>query len=89
MYLSPMQSSTFQAVLATNGDMSFVLFVYGVINRGQDDQASAFFSAGDGINNTTIPNSNDPSTLMERSNVNIPGVYLFRVDSFSILDAGK
>ncbi len=87
--LSFLQSSTFQAVLATDGEKSFALLIYGELNRGQsasDNTAEnllAFLSAGDDDHCTCIPQSTNSLSLMEGSNVVVPGTYLFRVNSLN------
>ena len=82
--VSPVQTSTFQAILATNGETFFVVFIYGMVNTGRSREALAFFSNP----NFTIPHSSG-AALMEGSNVGVPGIYIFKVESSTILSAGE
>ena len=54
--------------------------MYGDIQWGQ--RAQIGFSAGDGINSLTLPESLTDQTvdIEERSNVGEPGVFIFRID---------
>jgi hypothetical protein len=86
--------NTFQIVLSTDGDRSFVFFLYHDIqwtspNNNTDSYAQAGFNAGDGITFETLPYSNteDIIQLVNQSNVNIPGLFVYRVDTDKI-DAG-
>ena len=76
-----MQVNTFQAVLATDGNQTYVMFLY------QDIQWSSATSiglnAGDGSNFVTVPESltvEGVLNLTNTSNVGLPGVYIYRVD---------
>ena len=76
-----MQVNTFQAVLATDGTQTYVMFLY------QDIQWSSATSiglnAGDGFNFVTVPESltvEGVLNLTNTSNVGLPGVYIYRVD---------
>ncbi len=78
--------------MATDGEKSFVLLIYGTVNMGQsagETNFLAFFSAGGGGNFTPIPQSNTSSDLMKSSNVDVPGIYLFQVDSPDIITSGE
>ena len=74
--------NTFQAVLATDGVMTFVMFNYEDIQWGRAE-TTVGFNAGDQLQFITLP---EPLTaegvlnLENTSNVGIPGVYIFRVD---------
>jgi hypothetical protein len=86
--------NTFQIVLSTDGDRSFVFFLYHDIQwtspkNNTNSYAQAGFNAGDGITFETLPYSNteDIIQLVNQSNVNIPGLFVYRVDTDKI-DAG-
>ena len=68
-------------VLATDGQTSFVSFEYADIQWGAGAQIG--FNAGDGVRSFMVPEALTNATLeMEsRSNVNISGVFLYRVDN--------
>ena len=73
-------------VLATDGSLSFIFFIYIDINWGGSTQLG--FNAGDGIHSFTLHeafNFTAIRNLASTSNVDIPGFYLFRVDSQQIL----
>ncbi|XP_042653124.1 sushi, nidogen and EGF-like domain-containing protein 1 [Tyto alba] len=93
--------NTFQAVLATDGATSFVMFNYGDIqwttgisNAGDAHTglggipAQAGFNSGDDIHYYNIPGSRSPAVLRigHKSNVGIPGRWLFRVDEFTVTE---
>ena len=95
MHTFILQTNTFQCILATVLKCSFVIFIYpnGEIqwttgdNSGGIDgfggvEAVAGINAGDGVNNIIIPGSQTPSiiNITQTSNVDIPGVWMFRVD---------
>uniref|UniRef100_A0A3B5LPA4 NIDO domain-containing protein n=1 Tax=Xiphophorus couchianus TaxID=32473 RepID=A0A3B5LPA4_9TELE len=82
--------TTFQAVLTTNGQYSFVLMNYGSIasmsryvQAGYDTISSShhFTIPGSFSSDATGPNS----TFSLGSNVNVPGRWAFRVDHGSLL----
>ncbi|CAF3395552.1 unnamed protein product, partial [Rotaria sp. Silwood2] len=86
--------NTFQIVLSTNGDHSFVFFLYHDIqwakpSNNSNSYAQAGFNAGDGITFSMLPHSRTQEIvqLVNESNVNIPGLFIFRVDTDKI-DAG-
>ena len=85
-----MQANTFQVVLATDGFLSFVFYIYIDIQWGGPTQLG--FNAGDGMNSFTLPDtfntSADVLNLESTSNVGIPGCYIFRVDTQQILRPG-
>ncbi|XP_070805409.1 sushi, nidogen and EGF-like domain-containing protein 1 [Pituophis catenifer annectens] len=87
--------NTFQAVLATDGEISFILLNYADIQwttgTGNDGDiytglggipAQAGFDSGDKENYYNIPGSRTPEILniMKTSNVDEPGRWLFQVD---------
>ncbi len=90
-YLSSLQSSTFQAVMATDGEKSIVLLIYGTVNMGQSTNENAtenllaFFSGTDDVHFADSPQPTSSSDLMTSSNVGVPGIYLFQVDSPEII----
>lgn len=90
--------NTFQAVLATDGATSFVVLNYGDIqwttgisNQGDPHTgmggipAQAGFNSGDDVHYYNIPGSRSPAVLSigHRSNIGIPGRWIFRVDEFT------
>ncbi|CAJ0961127.1 unnamed protein product, partial [Ranitomeya imitator] len=93
--------NTFQAVLATDGSATFVIFNYGNIQwttgtaSGGDSltglggiPALAGLSSGNNIGNYIIPESLSPAmvNISSTSNVNVPGRWVFRVDKQYIED---
>ena len=79
-----MQENTFQVVIATDGQRTFVLFIYGVIEWGS---ANIGFNAGDGVRSFMLPGALTPQSrdIEEGSNVGRTGTYIYRVDRCSIL----
>ena len=76
-----MQVNTFQAVLATDGTLMFVMFLYEDIQWSS--ATSIGLNAGDGVNFVTVPESftaDSVLNLTNTSNVDLPGVYIYRVD---------
>ena len=74
--------NTFQAVLATDGNMTYVMFLYEDIQWGSA-QTTIGFNAGDRSQSITLPESLTTEgvlNLENTTNVGIPGVYIFRVD---------
>jgi hypothetical protein len=77
------KTNSFQAVLVTDGERSFVFFSYGVIqwseraNIGFDSDSSYFMLSG-----ALTPASQD---IEESSNVGEPGLFVHRVDQENIL----
>ena len=101
MYL--LQTNTFQAVLATDGLHSFVLYLYadGEIQwtSGDSDHGvhgidgtspQVGFNAGDGIRHTVIPTSYTSAIInvTQTSNVDIPGMWVFGVDGETVVSGG-
>ena len=85
----PIQTNTFQCVLATDGFMSFVIFLYadGLIQWGtlSTQRAQVLFNAGDGINFFLHDDSaTDDIINIDRETYpedhGRPGVLIFRVD---------
>ena len=72
-------------VLATDGQKTFVFFIYNDIEWGYD--AIIGFNAGDGIRSFMAPVvlTNQSNTIEDGSNVNVTGLYIYRVDLCSML----
>ncbi|XP_033763976.1 sushi, nidogen and EGF-like domain-containing protein 1 isoform X2 [Pecten maximus] len=81
--------NTFQIVLTTDGTKSFVMFHY--LKLDWASNAMVGFNAGDGVNSYTINGSlsADVTNLVNRSNVGVPGKFLFRVDGDTIQPADQ
>ena len=75
-----MQRNTFQCVLTTNGQDTFVFFLYadGLIQYYV--QAIGIYD-DDGINYYTVPRVN----ITRTSNVNQPGLWVFKLDDYNII----
>ena len=84
--------NTFQCILATSEEKSFVMFLYdelhwttGLASGGRGGlggfEALAGYNAGDGINSYTIDGSQSSSILKltRTSNVGMPGTWIFKV----------
>jgi len=71
-----MQVNTFQVVLSTDGEKSFVFFIYFDIQWGM---GGIGFNAGDGVRSFTVPGSRTPSArvIEDGSNVGVAGCMLF------------
>ena len=67
-------------MIATDGQRTFVLFLYGDIEWGS---ANIGFNAGDNLRFFTVPGT-DSRDIEEGTNVGRRGVYIFRVDQCSI-----
>ena len=82
-----MQVNTFQVVLSTDGEKSFIFFIYADIQWGM---GGIGFNAGDGVRSFTVPGSLTLSArvIEEGSNVGVTGVYAFRVDLLDIVRPG-
>ena len=92
--ISSQQNNTFQCVLAISGNETYAIYLYadgliqwttsdvsGVNGLG-GDPALAGYNAGDGIISYTIPGSqtDDIIEIASTSNVNVSGVWVFRLD---------
>ena len=82
------QINTFQCVIAASKTETYIVFiyVYGGLQWATGDSsrgipALAGIIAGDGVNFEIIPGSLTPSItdITQTSNVNIPGVWMFKV----------
>ena len=95
-----MQTNTFQVVLITDGECSFVTYLYanrriqwttGDASDGEGGlggtPAQAGFDAGDEMTYFSIPGSQTPDIvdIELTSNVDIPGQWTFRVDLAEIV----
>ncbi|XP_033763878.1 sushi, nidogen and EGF-like domain-containing protein 1 [Pecten maximus] len=86
--------NTFQVVLVTDGVKSFAMFHYQTIEwagyANGNTHAMVGFNAGDNVNSYTLNNYNydDITNLEYRSNIGVPGKFIFRVDGTAILAAG-
>ena len=80
-----LQENSFQVVIATDGQRTFVFFIYGDIEWGF---ANIGFNAGDGVRSFMVPGalSSDSLDIEEGTNVGRRGVYIYRVDQCSIID---
>ena len=77
--------NTFQAVLTTDGNSSFVYFLYRDIQWG-GAVTSIGFNARNGASGFNLPESTsteDVLNLENLSNIDVPGAFLFRVDGAS------
>jgi hypothetical protein len=74
------QFNTFQVVLATNGTVTLAAFLYKDIEWGR---AQIGFNAGDGYSSFMLNEALTDETINvgELSNVEKPGVFMFRIDS--------
>ena len=85
------QRNTYQVVLATDGKASYSLFLYSAIEwtswstRGGTvtHTAQVGFNKGDG-SHFFAPFIDNLSTLPVTSNVNVPGLYVYRIDGADI-----
>ena len=82
------QNNTFQCVLARSGSQSYAIYLYadGLIQWASgaigSDAALAGYDAGDGVTSFTVPVSqtDDIIDIVSTSNVNVPGMWVFRLD---------
>ena len=77
-----LQANTFQAVIATDGQKTFALFIYGDIEWGDNDTTIGF-NAGDGVRSIVV--TTQPLDVETGSNVGVTGLYINRIDLSSIL----
>ncbi|XP_078686455.1 protein mesh-like isoform X6 [Branchiostoma floridae x Branchiostoma belcheri] len=95
--------NTFQAVLVSNGRYAFTIFNYGDItwtsgtDSGGDPEtglggipAQVGFNAGNNVDYFSVPASRTENIvdIEETSNVNLPGRWVFRIDSAVIQEGG-
>ena len=81
------QQNAFQAVLVTDGQRSFVIYLYAFIEWGNFN-TNLGFNAGDGLRHVMFPEAFTAAvqSIEETSNVGVRGVYAFRVDGLLIED---
>ena len=79
-----LQENTFQVVIATDGQQTFVFFIYGDIEWGF---ANIGFNVGGDIRSFMVLDalSFDSVDIEQGSNVGRRGVYIYRVDQCSII----
>ena len=83
------QENTFQAVVATDGSATYVMFLYEDMQWATVNTTIGF-NAGDGIRSNNLNISVELEDLLDlesRSNVgpDYPGMFLFRVDQSTII----
>ena len=80
-----MQENTFQVVIATNGHITFVLFIYSNIEWGV---ANIGFNAGNGMRSFMVPGALTSQTMnfVNGTNVGILGLFIYRVDARFVLE---
>ena len=77
-------TNSFQAVISTDGKVSFLIFNYGILSLiSKSTQIGG--NSGDGVNFYKFPVnlSTNVSSLSTLSNINVPGKWILKVDSFS------
>ena len=86
MYALLLQANTFQVVIATDRQQTFVFFIYGDIEWGND--ANIGFDAGDSVRSFMLPGAltNQSMNVEDGSNVDVTGLYIYQVDLPSVLD---
>jgi len=74
-----LQTNSLQVVMATDGQATFIFFIYSDIEWGI---ANIGFNAGDGVRSFMVPGALTSQTMNidMGSNVNISGLYIYRVD---------
>ena len=82
-YLYYIQVNTFQTVIASDGEMTFVLFLYEDI-QWSNNNTRIGFDSGTGIG-YNLPQEilNNLLNLGNLSNIERPGIFVFRVDEDS------
>ena len=74
--------NTFEVVLATDGELSFVTFLYADIQWTNGVQGAGIDIPGTSSDDLFIPGSfSDARNLPTTSNVGVPGMWMYRVDS--------
>ena len=75
--------NTFQVVLATNGTITLTAFLYSDIQW--ERRAQIGFNAGDGYSFFMLNEAltDETVTIDERSNVERPGIFVFRIDGIT------
>ena len=74
--------------MATDGQASFVFFIYSDVQWGI---ANIGFNAGDGVRFFMVPGALTPQTrnIENGSNVNVSGLYIYRVDQNTVFEPGE
>jgi len=74
--------------MATDGQASFVFLIYSNITWGI---ANIGFNAGDGVRSFMVPGALTSQTrnIENGSNVNISGLYIYRVDQNTVFEPGE
>lgn len=85
--------NTFQVIVCTNGRYSFTIYHYKLLEwhaTSTTTGAQAGFNAGDNITYYVIEGSFTPDvlTLVNRTNVGVPGKWIFRIDLSDIEEGG-
>ncbi len=77
--------------MASDGQRSFVIFVYDDIQWINGGSALAGINGGDGVRSVTVPGSLSLSimNIMTTSNVGRPGVWMYRVDTPDIINPSE
>jgi len=81
---SSLATNSFQAVIATDGIISFLIFNFGSLSLiSKFTQIGG--NSGDGVNFYKFPEvlSTNISSLSSLSNINVPGKWVLKIDSFS------
>ncbi len=75
--------NTFQIIMGTDGQLSYVTFLYDDIQWTDSGRALAGINGSDGVRSVTLPGSGteDIRNLTTTSNVGVEGVWMYRVDS--------
>ena len=83
------QVNTFQAVLTTDGNATYVMFLYRDIQWGSST-TTVGFNFGDGIHGYNLITPEGTLNLDTTSNLSpdIPGAYYFRVDQSTVMEPG-
>ena len=80
-----MQTNSFQVVIVSDGELSFVFFSFGDIQW----HGNAFigFNLG-GSRIFSLPGSQSPAAvdIETRSNVGVPGLFVYRVDQANVIE---
>lgn len=78
-----LRPNTFQAILTTDGTRSYAILLYYSIGRSED--AEVGFNLGDGskafsVGSLITRNSSGLETRSNTRNINMPGLYIYRLD---------
>ena len=93
LHMQPAATNTYQCVLATNRTVSFALFLFAdnlmewiISDIEGAHPALVGFNSGDGVTSLTLPTSRTDHVLniTTSSNIQSPGMWLFRTDSNDI-----